>query len=92
MPVWAGALILLAAYQVAVSPIRGLQHWSMQPSAAAQPGWYAFWNAVVWLMGMAIVVWVASNHIPEIREFLQRMPALIREFAFAVRDLFARSN
>jgi phage shock protein PspC (stress-responsive transcriptional regulator) len=92
MPVWAGALILLAAYQIVVSPIRGLQHWSMQPSAAAQPGWYAFWNAVIWLLGMAIVVWVASNHVPEIREFLQRMPALIREFAFAVRDLFTRSN
>ena len=33
MPVWAGALILLAAYQIVVSPIRNLQQWSVQPSA-----------------------------------------------------------
>ena len=87
MPVWAGALILLAAYQIAVSPIRGLQHWSAPVHASGQPGWYAFWNAVIWLTGMAFVVWVASNHIPEIREFLQRMPAIVREFAFTIRDL-----
>ena len=87
MPVWAGALILLAAYQIVVSPIRSVQHWSMQMSAHAQPGWYAFWNAVIWLTGMAVVVWVGSNHMPEIREFLQRFPSLVREFAFAVREL-----
>ena len=92
MPVWAGALILLAAYQIVVSPIRNLQQWSVQPSATVQPANYAFWNAVIWLIGMAVVVWVASNHIPEIREFLQRLPALTREFAFAIRDLVTRSN
>ena len=57
-----------------------------------QPGWFAFWNAVAWLSGMAFVVWVASNHIPEIREFLQRLPELFREFAFAIRDLVDRAE
>jgi phage shock protein PspC (stress-responsive transcriptional regulator) len=90
VPVWAGVLILLIGYQVVVSPIRAIQHWSWQPPAGGQPGWYAFWNAVIWLMGMALVVWIASNHTPEIREFLQRLPPLIRQFAEAVRDLFAR--
>ena len=89
LPVWAGALILLAAYQIAVSPIRSVQQWSGQWRAHGQPGWYAFSNAVIWLIGMAVVVWVASNHIPEIREFLQRMPPLIREFAFAIRGLLS---
>jgi phage shock protein PspC (stress-responsive transcriptional regulator) len=87
MPVWAGALILLAGYQIAVSPIRALQQWSWQSRAEAPPAWYAFWNAVIWLIGMAFVVWIASNHIPEIREFLQRLPPLVREFAFAVREI-----
>jgi phage shock protein PspC (stress-responsive transcriptional regulator) len=92
MPVWAGALILLAAYQIVVSPIRSVQHWSVQMSAQAQPGWYVFWNAVIWLMGMAVVVWVGSNHIPEIREFLQRVPPLFAEFIRAVQALFTGSN
>jgi hypothetical protein len=43
---------------------------------------------VSWLIGLAFMVWIGSNHIPEIREFLQRLPELVRDFALAVRDLF----
>jgi hypothetical protein len=39
---------------------------------------------------MAFAVWVASGHMPEIREFLQRLPPLVREFAYAIRDVFSR--
>jgi hypothetical protein len=53
---------------------------------------YAFWNAAIWLTGMAIVVWIGSHHIPEIREFIQRLPGLVREFAWAMRDLFSRQR
>jgi hypothetical protein len=45
---------------------------------------------VIWLLGIAFVVWIGSNHLPEIREFLQRLPPLIQQFAEAVRRLFAR--
>jgi phage shock protein PspC (stress-responsive transcriptional regulator) len=87
VPVWAGALILLIAYQIAVSPLRVFQHWASFPRPGAEPAWLAFWNAVTWLIGMAFVLWIASNHVPEIREFVQRVPGLIRDFAYAVRDL-----
>lgn len=87
VPVWAGALMLLVAYQIVVSPIRAVQHWSWQMWSGGQPGPYAFWNAVIWLLGIAFVVWIGSNHIPEIREFIQRLPPLIRQFAEAIRDL-----
>ena len=90
VPVWAGALILLVGYQLVVSPIRTAQQWSWQPRAEAQPGWYAFWNAAIWLVGLAFVVWIASDHIPEIREFLQRLPQLFREFTYAIRGVVAR--
>ena len=90
VPLWAGVLILLVGYQIVASPIRAVQHWSWQVRAEGQPGWYAFWNAVIWLIGMAFVVWVASDHIPEIREFLQRLPPLVRDFAEAIRDVFER--
>ncbi len=90
LPVWAGALILLAGYQIVVSPIRAVQHWSWPPRAGGLPAWYAFWNAAIWLLGMAFVVWIASSHLPEIREFLQRLPPLVRQFADAVHELLAR--
>jgi len=92
VPVWAGALILLVSYQIVVSPIRAAQHWSWNLPGPGQPGLYAFWNAAIWLTGIAIVVWIGSHHIPEIREFIQRLPGLVREFAWAMRDLFSRQR
>jgi phage shock protein PspC (stress-responsive transcriptional regulator) len=87
IPVWAAALGLLIAYQIAVSPLRAVQHWSTFPRPGVEPAWFAFWNAVIWLVGLAFGVWIASNHIPEIREFLQRLPELIRDFAYSIRGI-----
>lgn len=92
VPVWAGALVLLIAYQIVVSPVRAVQHWSWHWRVDGQPSPYAFWSAVIWLIGMAFVLWIGSNHIPEIREFLQRLPSLVQQFAQAIRDLIARPH
>lgn len=86
VPLWAALLVLLVIYQVAVSPLRAITHWGTRADA----GWFAFWHAVVWLIGVAFVIWIASNHLGEIREFLQRLPEIIRDFALAVRRLWAR--
>jgi hypothetical protein len=85
VPLWAAAIVLFVGYQIAVSPFRGVQHWMWRSGAGA--GWFAFWHAVIWLIGLAIVLWVASDHIPEITEFMQRVPHLFREFMYAVRDV-----
>jgi phage shock protein PspC (stress-responsive transcriptional regulator) len=85
VPMWAAVLTLLIAYQILVSPLRVASQWSQ-----TRPGWYAFWNAAIGLAGMAFVVWFASTHKPEIQDFLQRVPEIFRDFAYAIRDLFAR--
>jgi phage shock protein PspC (stress-responsive transcriptional regulator) len=92
VPLWAGVLILLAGYQIVVSPIRAAHHWAARPQAGPAAQWLAFWNAVVWLLGMAFALWVASSHVPEIREFVQRVPPLARDFGVAMRDLFTRAT
>lgn len=89
VPLWAGALMLVVVYQIAVSPLRVFEKWHTIPRPGVQPAWLAFSMTVTWLVGAAFVVWIASNHIPEIREFLERLPELIRDFAFTVRDAFA---
>jgi phage shock protein PspC (stress-responsive transcriptional regulator) len=88
VPVWVGALVLFIGYQAAVSPFRAVRHWAWRPGAGAATGWFAFWHAAVWLVGLAVVVWVASNNLPEITEFLQRLPHLVREMSYAIRDFF----
>ncbi len=92
VPLWAGALILLVGYQIAVSPLRAVHFWTSTPGAAGREtaGVFAFWNAVIWLAGMAFGLWLASNHIPEIREFLQNVPELFRDFIQAIKDLVER--
>ena len=90
LPVWAAALVLLIAYQIVVAPLRAAHRWSWYPASGAAAAPFAFWNAVAGLVGMAFVIWLASNHIPEISEFLRRLPDLFRDFASAVRDLASR--
>lgn len=85
VPLWAAVLVLLVGYQVLSSPLRAGARWSQ-----AQPGWYAFWNTVIALVGMAFVFWIASNNMPELREFLERMPEILRDFGDAVRDVVSR--
>ena len=92
VPVWAAALILLVAYQIIVSPIRAARQRATYPPGAVEPGAMAFWNAVGWLIGLAFAIWLASNHLPEIRDFLQRLPELFRDFADTMRDLFTRAR
>jgi phage shock protein PspC (stress-responsive transcriptional regulator) len=84
VPVWAAALVLLIGYQVVVSPFRAARLWGQSP------GPFAFWTAVGWLIGLAFAVWIASNHIPEIAEFIRRVPDLFRDFLDAMRDLSDR--
>jgi phage shock protein PspC (stress-responsive transcriptional regulator) len=90
VPLWAGVFMLLAMYQVVVSPFRAARYWSWRPQAGTQAQWFAFWSTVVWLVGAFFAVWFASNHMDEIREFLQRLPPLAQDFASAMRDAFAR--
>jgi phage shock protein PspC (stress-responsive transcriptional regulator) len=90
VPLWAGVLILLAGYQVVVSPIRAANRWSWHSHAGGPAQWFAFWNAVVWMVGLAFVVWIASDHVAEIREFFERLPEVVREFAYSIRNLVAR--
>ena len=87
VPVWGGALILLIAYQIVVAPFRVARHWNVSASGGVVSAPLAFSSAVVSMIGLAFAIWLASNHIPEIREFLQRLPDLFRHFAWAMRDL-----
>lgn len=92
VPLWAAALILLLAYHIVVSPMRAFHKWHSIPRPGAEPAWFAFWNAVSWLIAGAILIWAASNNLPEIREFLQELPKLLRDFARAAQEFWSRSG
>ena len=87
VPLWTAALVLFVGYQIAVSPFRGLQHWAWRSGTGSAAGWFAFWHAAIWLIGLAIALWVASDHVPEITEFMQRVPQMFREITDVLRDV-----
>jgi hypothetical protein len=87
VPVWAAVLVLFFAYQIVVSPFRAARHWVWHGSTHPAAAWLGLWHMVIWLIGLAIIVWVATNNIPEIGEFLVRLPHLFREAMYALRDL-----
>ena len=82
VPLWAGVLILLFAYQILATPLRAGASWAGPGTAAG------FWSAAIWLVGLAFAFWIATNHMPEVREFMTRMPDLIRDFFEDVREWF----
>jgi phage shock protein PspC (stress-responsive transcriptional regulator) len=90
VPLWAAVLIVFVAYQIVVAPFRAAAMWGSPAAPGPAQPLFAFWHAVAWLIGLAFIVWIASNHLPEIREFVQRMPEVLREFAQAMRRLLAR--
>ena len=85
VPVWAGVLILFVGYQIVVSPIRAAHRWPW-PAAPETAGVVAFWNAVMWLVGIAVVIWIASGHVPEIREFIHRVPDVFRDLVADIKS------
>ena len=89
VPRWGGVLGLLIAYQIAVSPLKAAQYWSALPQPGVDGRWVATSNAITALVGLAIVLWISSDNMPAIREFLRNMPELFREFGDAMRRLFA---
>jgi phage shock protein PspC (stress-responsive transcriptional regulator) len=91
VPLWAALLILFVAYQVVVSPIRMLEQWTKYAGAGMEPATVAFWNAVAGLTALALAVWIASQHVPELREFVQKVPDVVHAFGKAVGAFFART-
>lgn len=81
VPLWAGVLGLIVAYQIVVSPIRAVSHW-----AQARSGWYGFWNGLMSIALVIIIFWAITMHRPEMAEFLEKVPDLLRDFMAAVRN------
>ncbi len=86
VPVWAAVLILLVLYQIAITPLRA----AAGAPWAANGGWGGVWSATVWLVGLAFALWIASEHLPELREFAQRVPDVLRDFRDAMRELLSK--
>ncbi len=91
IPVWAGLIILIVAFQVIALPLRFMRH-AMYYGSGYDPvcaGWLHFWNAVAGLGFIAVVVWFASRHSAQVHEAIRNLPHEIHSAVDSVRRWWA---
>ena len=75
IPLWGDILMLVAAYVVVSAPLHAVRHASaVAMRQAAYP--YAAWGGFLWLTFALVLVWLASEHGPELREFFRNLPGV----------------
>jgi phage shock protein PspC (stress-responsive transcriptional regulator) len=62
LPLWAALIGLVLLYQAVVWPLRAVRH-GMMPRFYGYPyPWHAFWDGLVGLLLLALVVWYVTHH------------------------------
>jgi phage shock protein PspC (stress-responsive transcriptional regulator) len=87
VPVWVAALLLFIAYGMVAAPLKLARrscYWGL-----GQPTWvwsFGFLlDAVVWLVVVAILLWLAFCYFPELRQAIQGFPDMVHHAADDVR-------
>jgi phage shock protein PspC (stress-responsive transcriptional regulator) len=78
IPLWAGILILVVLYSAVVSPFKAaFRGW--HPWAGRYYGLPAVWGGTVWLGCLIFGSWLAYNYVPEVRYFVESLPAIFND-------------
>jgi phage shock protein PspC (stress-responsive transcriptional regulator) len=74
LPLWVGIIILVGTYSVMTSALHAVRHAAY---AAAYHAGYPFapWGGLLWLASVAAFSWLAYQYIPEVRGFVDNLPA-----------------
>jgi phage shock protein PspC (stress-responsive transcriptional regulator) len=76
MPLWAAFLLLIVGYQVATGLVAALLRPVLIGYGPPHAIWLGqFFNAL-WLVALGLSVWWGYHHVPEVHDFIQRVPAI----------------
>ena len=87
VPVWVGALLLLIAYGILVAPLkiaRRACYWNLGRARWAWSFVYLM-DAIVWLVVVAVLLWLAFHYLPELRDAIHSFPAIAHQAADDIR-------
>ena len=88
VPVWVGLLLLLIAYGILVAPLkiaRRACYWNLGRTRWAWSFVYLM-DAVVWLVVVAALLWLAFHYLPELRDALHSLPSQAHQAADDIRN------
>lgn len=70
IPLWLAVVILAVLYRAIAAPLRHARYGAYYGPAYGH-GWLALWGALVWLVVVTFLCWLAWQHWADVREFLQ---------------------
>lgn len=73
VPLWAAILIAVGIYTAVASPFHHVHRaaWYGYPT-----DWWGPWIGLLWLAFIAFSIWWGYHHVPEVRAFIQQLPAM----------------
>lgn len=81
VPLWVAIVGLIVLYQIVIWPLRVLRHASAPYACGHLQPWRAFWDAVIGLALLALVIWLLASHGRDVRHLFEAMQQQLRPAA-----------
>jgi phage shock protein PspC (stress-responsive transcriptional regulator) len=78
IPLWAGMLGLLVAYQLLVAPFMAGRYAMYRAYGGYHYGWLAMWGGLLRVGFIIVFFWIAYAYLPEFRDFVNNLPDILR--------------
>ena len=77
VPFWVGLIVAMVLYNVVAWPLRAMRRASHFALGGIHHGGVAAWDGLMGLGFTIVLCWLAYHFIPDVREFVQNLPAMI---------------
>lgn len=74
VPVWAWVLMALFAYQIVASPFKFARRAAWYPYGPPYHVMFGPFVGLLWIAVLVVAGWWAYDHMPQVHEFIQRVP------------------
>ncbi len=78
IPLWAGMLTILVAYQILVTPLIVGRYAAYRTYGRYHYRWLALWGGLLRLGFTVLFFWMAYQYLPEFRDFINNLPDIMR--------------
>lgn len=73
LPLWAAVIGILLVYQAVIWPLRAVRHGLTPRFYGYSYPWHAFWDALVGLFILLVVVWYLTHHGQDLRQSFESL-------------------
>jgi|CZKI01.1.fsa_nt_gi phage shock protein PspC (stress-responsive transcriptional regulator) len=92
IPVWAGLIILVVAFQMIAMPLKIMRH-ALYYGGRYEPmyaGWVHLWNAVAFLGFIALLAWFAHHHSVQVHDAVRNLPHEVHRAVDSIKEWWAK--